>query len=389
MSKLLKADIAIFGAGIAGLWTLARLLQAGYSAVLFEKEAIGGIQTIASQGIIHGGTKYALTGSINKSAQSIADMPEIWRNALAGRGELDLRGTRLLAEHQHLWSSQSMLSRMTGFFASKAMRSKMQQLNGSERPLLFQNPAFKGALYQLNEPVLDVASLVQRLTELCGDHIFKLGEEAEITADGCHFGDITLNTKQLIFAAGKANATLLQQVGQQRPEMQLRPLHMVMLRGKLPALHAHALGTSANPRLTITSYPLADGQQVWNLGGEIAELGNGRSQEEQIEAGKEILAELLPWLDQQQLQWATYRVDRAEIKTTAGRRPDDCFVEQNESVITIWPTKLAFAPRVAQEVLTLLDQSNIQPEMQDLSPLQALGRPPQAKLPWQRAESWS
>ncbi|MBT8429591.1 MAG: FAD-dependent oxidoreductase, partial [Gammaproteobacteria bacterium] len=66
-----KLDIAIFGGGIAGLWTLARLRQAGYRVALFERLAIGGIQSIASQGIIHGGTKYALTGKLTGSAMAI------------------------------------------------------------------------------------------------------------------------------------------------------------------------------------------------------------------------------------------------------------------------------------------------------------------------------
>jgi glycine/D-amino acid oxidase-like deaminating enzyme len=389
VGRELKADIAIFGAGIAGLWTLARLRQAGYSAVLFEKTAIGGIQTIASQGIIHGGTKYALTGAINSSTQSIADMPEIWRSALMGQGELDLQGTRVLAQHQHLWSSKSMVSRLTGFFASKAMRSKMQQISGSERPLLFQDPRFKGALYQLNEPVLDVASLVQQLTKRCGQHIFKVDQLTKIENNCCQFGDIELKVKKLIFTAGQGNQSLLQQTGQSQPEMQLRPLHMVMVRGKLPPLHAHALGASANPRLTVTSYPLDDGRQVWNLGGEVAEQGNQREPAEQIETAKSILAELIPWVNQQPLEWATYRIDRAEIKTPGGRRPDGCFVSQAGDTITVWPTKLAFAPQVAQEVLTELAKSNILPEVQDLSALEALGTPPFAKPPWEQVRSWS
>ena len=48
------ADLAIVGGGIAGLWTLHRALAAGYNAVLFEAADLGGIQSLASQGMIHG-----------------------------------------------------------------------------------------------------------------------------------------------------------------------------------------------------------------------------------------------------------------------------------------------------------------------------------------------
>ena len=55
-----SAQIAIIGGGISGLWLLNSLRNAGYDAVLFEKNALGSQQTFASQGMIHGGIKYAL-----------------------------------------------------------------------------------------------------------------------------------------------------------------------------------------------------------------------------------------------------------------------------------------------------------------------------------------
>src|SRR3546814_1445364 len=45
-------DVVILGAGIAGLWTYARLRRAGYDALLCAQGAIGGGQTIAAQGKI-------------------------------------------------------------------------------------------------------------------------------------------------------------------------------------------------------------------------------------------------------------------------------------------------------------------------------------------------
>ena len=100
-------DIAIFGAGIAGLWTLAHLQQAGYRVALFERHALGGVQSIASQGIIHGGTKYALTGKLTGSAMAIGEMPGLHLQGLVTMAPWDapeelirtvFRQTRLLAE---------------------------------------------------------------------------------------------------------------------------------------------------------------------------------------------------------------------------------------------------------------------------------------------------
>ncbi len=90
MNKTVTVDVAIFGGGIAGLWLLNRLRAEGYSALLLESGALGGGQTCKSQGIIHGGMKYALTGSLNADALAVSDMPEIWRACLEGKGEIDL-----------------------------------------------------------------------------------------------------------------------------------------------------------------------------------------------------------------------------------------------------------------------------------------------------------
>ena len=82
----LRYDMVIIGGGIAGLWTLAQSRSRGLNAILFEKGALGQGQTISSQGIIHGGSKYALAGSISRATSMISDMPDIWRNALNSNG---------------------------------------------------------------------------------------------------------------------------------------------------------------------------------------------------------------------------------------------------------------------------------------------------------------
>ncbi|HEY6200467.1 MAG TPA: FAD-dependent oxidoreductase, partial [Candidatus Binatia bacterium] len=55
----MRLDVLIFGGGAAGLWCLERFRSAGYHALLLESAALGCGQTIAAQGIIHGGGKYA------------------------------------------------------------------------------------------------------------------------------------------------------------------------------------------------------------------------------------------------------------------------------------------------------------------------------------------
>ncbi|WP_293646668.1 FAD-dependent oxidoreductase [Thiolapillus sp.] len=384
-----RPDLLIFGGGIAGLWTLLRARQAGYSVLLLESRVLGGVQSIASQGIIHGGTKYALKGRLSGSAQSIAAMPGIWRACLQGKGELDLSAVRLLSGHQYLWSSGSLSSGVAGLFASKLMRSRVQAVSAPDLPAPFDAPGFHGSLYRLQEPVLDTASLMHHLADQALPYCWKY-DPADLSVENgmVRIGDTQLQPGKILLTAGEGNAGLLAAWGLKKPKMQKRPLHMVMLKARLPAIFAHCLGASANPRLTITSYPLGEGKQIWYLGGQLAEEGVRRDTNEQIAAAGSELARLLPWVAVRDAAWATLPIQRAEVATPGGKRPQESFVGEAGDLLVAWPTKLAFAPRLAAEVLARLKAAGqLSP---DGGPFEMpLSRPALASLPWETVRSWS
>ncbi|RYZ25986.1 MAG: FAD-dependent oxidoreductase, partial [Sphingobacteriales bacterium] len=103
----IELDIAIIGGGVAGLWLANRLHRQGFKLALFEHKALGSDQTMASQGMIHGGMKYTLNGMLTGASETIADMPQHWRACLCGEGDVDLRNTRILSDHFFLWSTDS------------------------------------------------------------------------------------------------------------------------------------------------------------------------------------------------------------------------------------------------------------------------------------------
>ncbi len=387
---MLHCDVAIFGGGVAGLWLLNRLRKAGYHAILLESDRLGAGQTRYAQGIIHGGTKYALTGKLTGSSEAIIEMPARWRACLEGHGELDLSAVRLMSDHQYMWSTTSLTSRMAGFFASKLMRSRTQALEGEARPALFRDPQFRGQVYRLDEPVLDTASLIDALAAPLRDFIFQ-ADGLKLNGDNPSVielsGGRTVEAKRLVLSAGAGNETLLQQLGREKPAMQRRPLQMVMLRGKaLPAgVYAHCLGANALPRITITSHFDADGNTVWYIGGQPAEEGVGRSRQEQISSAREELVKLFPWIDFSACEWGTLNIDRAEPKMADGSRPDDVFVDECGGVITAWPTKLALAPRLADAVEKLLKEINPSGSNETVD----WPHPECALLPWQENEKWN
>lgn len=367
MSLTLNTDIAIIGGGIAGLWLNAQLRQRGFNTLLIEQNSLGGGQSVKSQGIIHGGAKYALHGALTGSSEAIAGMPERWRKALNGEGEIDLRGVRLLSDAHYLWSPGSIAGNLTSFFASKAMRGRVDQVKGKALPEALQHKDFKGRVYRLSELVLDVPSLVSRMAQLAGDSLLHAQtitpryENDRLV--GVQADDYSISAQRVVLCAGSGNEDLLRSFALQKPAQQLRPLHMVLAKGPaLLPLYAHCLGGGSKPRVTVTTHPAADGEWVWYLGGNLAEAdGVARSETEQIQAAKDEIAQLLPWVSQEHTQWATLRVNRAEPVQSGLTRPDNAFVTEQGALVIGWPTKLALAPDFSDRVLKLFERDAVQP----------------------------
>ncbi|MBQ0719901.1 MAG: FAD-dependent oxidoreductase [Gammaproteobacteria bacterium] len=395
-SDNVQVDITIIGGGIAGLWLLHRLCKLGYNAILLESKALGSDQSVASQGMIHGGIKYSLSGLLTGASEAIADMPGYWRKCLQGEGEIDLRGCKLLSDHFYLWSSASTTSRLTTFFASKATRGRVDKVSGKQLPPLLQASEFSGSVYKLVDMVLDVPSLVRQLAEPLRSRIFQIdwqtakfqgqpdtGHAIEIVSGA---QTLRLNSAAIVLTAGQGNGALLKQLGASSPAMQTRPLQQVLVKHRHPhAFFGHCLGAETTPRVTISSHACDDGSQVWYLGGSLAEKGAGQSSNELILCAKRELSELLPWVDLSEAQWATLAVERAEPLQRNFARPDQAYADwagNCQNVIAAWPTKLTLAPNLATQIVDLLAKKGIKPRYS--SPLKLpLKTPKVAPPPWQ------
>lgn len=367
MSTPLHTDICILGGGIAGLWLNARLRQLGFSTLLIESNALGGGQSSKSQGIIHGGTKYALHGKLTTAAEAIAGMPARWRACLEGSGELDLQGVQVLSAHHYLWSPGNLISNLAGFFASKALRGRVDSIKGKELPAVFANPAFKGKVYRLGELVLDVPDVVRRLAELGEGSLIhgaaQLSGDSQNGITGLLVNGQPIIAQRYILAAGEGNEALLNMAAINQPAMQRRPLQMVLVKGPaLPPIYAHCLGSSPKPRITITTHPCADGQWCWYLGGDLAEQGTDMDSGALIAQAQRELSELLPWVDLSNCQWATLPVTRAEPAQSGLVRPDNAYVQALGNSLVCWPTKLALAPDLCDQAIAELQRQAVQPE---------------------------
>lgn len=391
MAKI-TVDVAIIGSGIAGLWTFQQLRKLGYQVALIEQHAIGSEQTIASQGIIHGGLKYALQGILTPAAKAIWRMPKLWQDCLHGVGELDLTKVAILAKQQYLWSTGNIATTISSFFASKALHGKVMAIKAEQYPTALTAPQFTGKVYQLNELILAVPTLLQSLVSPFYADTIKIDPIQGCIPSFAEQGNIKhltlrinntehiLTAQSYIFTAGQGNAELLATMPN-GVKMQTRPLHMVYVKAAtLPTFYGHCIGLTATPRVTITSHFAKDGDTVWYLGGKLAEDGVNKSQSEQLSFAKQEIASLFPWLTIDG-KWDSFLVNRAEACQAFGLKPETETVVAKHNIIIGWPTKLVLAPMLTKKILKILEQKGVKKTYGNAK-LMDFPKPAFATLPW-------
>jgi glycerol-3-phosphate dehydrogenase len=398
MPGAFSLDAVVIGGGAAGLWTLDRLIARGYQAILLEAHELGSGQTVASQGIIHGGLKYTLSGMLTPSAQAIRDMPLIWRECLAGTREPKLTKTVVRSEHCFLWRTESIASRLGMIGARVGLRVAPQSIANDDRPSALMN--CPGTVAKLDEQVIDPATLVADLAHRHRDRLLKIdfphgisiayqteAHGCEVTIRGQH-RELKINANQLILAAGAGNELIRREIGFKTNIMQRRPLHMVMLRGRnLPTLFGHCVD-GAKTRVTITSAIDSAQRTVWQIGGQVAEDGVTMTRQELIAHTRKELNQSLAGFELGEVEWSTQLVDRAE-HNAGGKRPDDVSIvlEHDGNLITVWPTKLALAPRAA-ELIERSTKGKPRGMEWDASLTADWPKPHVARPPWETEIAW-
>jgi hypothetical protein len=355
------ADIIIYGGGIAGLWTLARLKNLGYDTLLVEPNAIGGIQTIASQGIIHSGLKYVLSGKINPLARAISAMPEVWKAALKGDGPVDLSKATIAAESQYLMIPKGLMGNIMKIGAKSFFGNEIEKIKWAPE---ISASGFEGSLVDMGEPVLDIPSVVRALTEPYKDCI-------RLSADG-------VTAKKYIYTAAEGN-------DRSGIETQRRPLLMGLMKNAPYKLWAHFVGSTDKPIATITTHEAPDGSLVWYFGGQVAERAKDAKVDEVYDAMFAAMKKYLPLTPINDAEFAVLPIDRVEAKPGGGVMPDAPVLYSKGSDLYAWPTKLTFAPMMADKIVEQLTSENISPS-HNHSDWSDLHEVPYAQAPWETAK---
>ena len=381
-------DVAIFGGGMAGLWILDRLRAAGLSAVLFESDRLGAGQSVASQGIIHGGAKYTLGFGFDGAVNELKAMPGVWRDALEGRRGPDLAKARLLSQRTHLWIPSQLGGGLIGAFSRLMMRSRVEALPRDRWPEGLKAGTRRGSVYALDEVVVDVPSVLSALDAAHSDCVRLLPQGAQPRFEGgeADLGPLRVAAQRFVFAAGAGNEKLLAGAGMSDWPYRRRPLHQLLIGGIEEPLYAHCVGRNPKPLATVTTHPTASGEGVWYVGGLMAEDGVAESPERLIERAQQELPKCFPAVDFGSARWATFRVDRAEGIAPSTRHLGGPVLGEQKEFLAVWPTKLALAPALAERVYHQFQRQGLRPMTSQLDALSSLERPEVARPPWEEAE---
>ncbi|MCE9545598.1 MAG: FAD-dependent oxidoreductase [Planctomycetia bacterium] len=405
----IDVDLVIFGGGCAGLWLVDELRRRGLRVVLLEAARLGSGQTAGAQGILHGGFKYSLGGILAPSARMVRDMPAVWQASMIGQAEPNLVAMRLRSQCCYLWRSQSLLSWAGILGAAAGLNVKPVPVAVDECPQPLAH--CPGPIYRLDETVIDPVSFIQVMLERNRGLVWKIDPGAGLEFERLEPGEIggqvksvliqnpdtgerlRLSAASFVLAAGEGNEGLREQLGLPTPMTQLRPLRVALLRGALPQLNGHCV-EGVKPKITITADIDAAGRAVWQLGGQIAEDGVRMEPLRFIEHARRELAHVLPGWQCPAVEWATYCVNRAERMVPDVVLPDDVQIIREMNILTVWPTKLVLAPRLAQRVASLLNLPALDSSPSETTQWQATAAnfnwpaPKVALPPWEREQTW-
>ncbi|GAA4434096.1 FAD-dependent oxidoreductase [Bremerella cremea] len=396
--ETIQVNALIIGGGASGLWLLDQLRRERRSALLVESHALGTGQTIAAQGILHSGLKYSLQGLLTASAREAREMPAIWRKSLEGNAQPDLSQTSIRSQSFYLWGTNSASSKLGMWGARLGLQVTPKAVSPHNAPALLKG--CPGAIFNVAEQVISCGSFLQNLaetnqqatfqvdtksgTEIVRDASGKVQAAILTSADG---RQVRVEADWYVFAAGKGNAALRVAAGLDPRKQQTRPLHMVMVRGGLPEFYGHCVDGAAT-RVSITSARTAEGEVVWQVGGQLAEEGVGMERAELIAKAQQELLATLPGISLDRAWWSTYRVDRAEGTTMTGGRPESFKVETDGNVLTAWPTKLVLVPQLVASLTQTIKQAPMRPASFDPA-MTGWAKPSVAKTPWDREQFWT
>ncbi len=387
----INTDVLIIGGGVQGLWLLNELRRLDYSALLLERERLGGDQTCHSHVYIHQG--YLYRDNQDGLIERLRDTQEAWKewrkNAFAKEGSLFGWINKGAAEmKKKFWE---------GVVLSCEPATLPPALAGSEITTLLKTPEFclngENLVGELQRENADFVSLIRQIKSVTLDADLERVEEVEVEMRKDEY--LIFRPKVLVFTAGSGNQELLDLISIKYPgaqerlqkAQQIRRSHMLVVKGKkerfapltgvFPELDGLFIAARENED---------DGSVVWLVSNfKIQSLGAWL---EGVIANLKRLSPL--YFDErsvlENLEFGVYEAPKAERRTN-GDIPYEERIENFgfQNLWTVWPTKLTLAPRASRE-LTEEIKKRIKPSRSWIAPqswVDLCQTPEVAKERWQ------
>jgi hypothetical protein len=161
---------------------------------------------------------------------------------------------------------------------------------------------------------------------------------------------------------------------------------MGMMRNAPCELYAHCVGPSDKPVMTVTTHRAADGTLIWYLGAGVAERAKDSHPHDVYKAAIDGFRKYMPAVDLSNVTWSTLPIDRIEGKSkTLGHMPDTPTIHTALNALYCWPTKLTFAPMLANQLMGQFSADGLKPSG-TTSSFDFLPPCPLAATPWDQAQ---
>ena len=252
----MKYDVVIFGSGIMGLVTAWIFQRRGYRVLVLEKEGaeIGGVQTLASQGILHSGFKYLCRRGDERMYREAISW---WYTILTSISEDVILSKKIAVV------GNDFCSKCKVWLASKMFRGNTT---------IFYN---KGTCVT-SDNIVAVDKLVKNLSKSLDimaydpDSLIKMGNRIRILVEGAY---VEVMADWFVCAAGEGNKDLFGLIARHTILQNKRTFKMFTIKESsyLPTMFAHYVTkhSGLKPMYTITS--IAGDIRKWDVGGKIAE----------------------------------------------------------------------------------------------------------------------
>jgi len=386
----MTVDVTIIGSGIQGLWSLATLTEAGYNAILLERERPGFGQTGHSHVFLHEGHMFA--SSVDKEFDEVRPRLEatkkanaIWKTAL---NDGWLRDLDTIESNFYVgWQ----LEQRGRTFQSYCHRAGLTCDEVAQEGDLFQGIPPMGGVYHGPGKCIDSRILLERLLAVhdirsrvgfCKDIDILTSDSSQtellVTGKGEAGSNssrskdqIVIKTNSLILSAGAGNERLISLLNGsgsfhvETSRQQTVKTFMLVVRH---LNSSEPLASGFFPEfggIFMVSRRDLQGKIVWLIGDKQRKLIPVPGESPAFDAVNWFgnlnrhLVNLLPRIanNPDEYEWGIYEATKAERWTTnskgeAGRMPEAFHVSRHpsKSIWLTWPTLLTFAPLVAASI---------------------------------------